>query len=73
MPNVGNLRHDSETRSRMDFLNKKFHKPQIGQQVRCGCHGVHLDTGNFKPVGQKVPMEQHFCLVCGSDTAQGTS
>ena len=28
-----------------------------------------LDTGNFKPVGQQVSMEQPFCL-CGSDTAE---
>ena len=24
----------------------------------------------FLPVGQKVPREQRFCLVCGSNTAE---
>ena len=34
------------------------------------CHGRHVDTGNFKPVGQKVDREQRSCLVCGSDAAE---
>ena len=27
---------------------------------RSGCHGLHVDTGNFKPVGGKVDREQRF-------------
>ena len=49
---------------------KSFRSRRLVSRFRCGCHGLHVDTGNFKPVGQKVPREQRFCLVCGSDTAE---
>ena len=39
-------------------------------RFRCGCHNLHVDTGRFLPVGQKVPREQRLCLVCGSNTAE---
>ena len=39
-------------------------------RFRCGCHGLHVDTGRFLRVGQRVPREQRFCLVCGSHTAE---
>ena len=49
---------------------KHFRSRRLISRFRCGCHGLHVDTGNFKPVGQKVPREQRFCLVCGSNTAE---
>ena len=30
--------------------------------------GLHVDTGQFKPVGQRVDREQRFCPVCGSES-----
>ena len=36
-------------------------------RFRCGCYGLHVDTGQFKPVGQRVDKEQRFCPVCGSE------
>ena len=34
------------------------------------CHGLHVDTGNFKPVGRKVDREQRFCLACDAASAE---
>ena len=39
-------------------------------RFRCGCHGLHVDSGQLKPVAQRVDREQRFCLVCASDTAE---
>ena len=51
---------------------KIFRSLRLVSRFRCGCHmhGLHVDTGNFRSVGQKVDREQRFCLVCGSDTAE---
>ena len=49
---------------------KRFSSRRLVSRFRCGCHGLHVDTGNFKPAGQKVPRGQRSCLVCGSDTAE---
>ena len=49
---------------------KNFKSRRLVSRFRCGCHGLHVDTGRFKPVGQKVDREQRFCLVCASDTAE---
>ena len=49
---------------------KNFRSRRLVSRFRCGCHGLHVDTGNFKPGGQKVPREHRLCLVCGSDTAE---
>ena len=38
--------------------------------LQTDCHGLHVDTGEFKPIGQKVDREQRFCLVCASDTTE---
>ena len=38
--------------------------------IRCGCHGLRVDSGQFKPVAQRVDREQRFCLVSASDTAE---
>ena len=43
---------------------------QLVSRFRCGCHGLHVDTGELKPVGQKVDWEQRLCVVCASDTAK---
>ena len=49
---------------------KKLRNRRLVSRFRCGCHGVHVDTGQFKPVGQRVDREQRFRHVCGSDTAE---
>ena len=36
-------------------------------RFRCGCHGFHVDTGQFK---QRVDRDQRFCDVCAFDTAE---
>ena len=48
---------------------KNFRNCRLVSRFRCGCHGLHVDIGNLKPVEQKVGREQRFCLVCCSDTA----
>ena len=42
----------------------------IVSRFRCGCHGLHVDTGQFKPVEQRVDREQRFCPVFATDTAE---
>ena len=49
---------------------KNFKNRRVFSRFRCGCHGLHVDTGKFKPIGQKVDREQRFCLVCASDTTE---
>ena len=49
---------------------KNLRNRTLISRFRCGCHGLHVDTGRFLPVGQKVLREQRFCLVCGSNTAE---
>lgn len=49
---------------------KNFKRCRLVSRFRCGCHGLHVDTGRFKAVGQKVDREQRFCLVCASGTAE---
>ena len=49
---------------------KNFRSRRLVSRFRCGCHGVHVDSGQFKPVAQRVDREQRFCLVCTSDTAE---
>ena len=49
---------------------KIFKNRRVVSKFRCGCHGLHVDTGEFKPIGQKVDREQRFCLVCASDTTE---
>ena len=48
---------------------KSFKSRKLVTRFKSGCHGLHLDTGNFNPVGQQVSMEQLFCLR-GSETAE---
>ena len=49
---------------------KNFRSCRLVSRFRCGCHGLHVDSGQFKPVAQRVDREQRFCLVCASDTAE---
>ena len=48
---------------------KNFRSRRLVSRFRCGCHGLHVDSGQFKPIAQRVDREQRFCLVCASDTA----
>ena len=43
---------------------------RLVSRFRCSGHGLHEDTGQFKPVEQRVDREQRFCPVCASDTAE---
>ena len=49
---------------------KNFRNRKLVSRFRCGCRGLHVDTSQFKPVGQRVDREQRFCHVCASDTAE---
>ena len=49
---------------------KNFRRHRLVSRFRCGCHGLHVDTGQFKPVEQRVDREQRFCPVCETDTAE---
>ena len=49
---------------------KNFRSRRLVSRFRCGCHGLHVDTGQSEPVAQRVDREQRFCLVCASDTAE---
>ena len=44
---------------------------RLVSRFRCGCHGLHVDTGQFKPVEQRVDRELRFCFVCATDIAEG--
>ena len=37
---------------------------------RCGCHGLHVDTGRLLPLTQQVPREQRHCVFCASGLAE---
>ena len=49
---------------------KNFKTCRVVSRFGRGCHGLHVDTGEFKPVEQKIGEEQRFCLVCASDTIE---
>ena len=49
---------------------KNFRSRRLVSRFRCGCHGLHVDTGQFKPVEQRVDREQRFCPVCATDAAE---
>ena len=49
---------------------KNFRRRRLVSRFRCGCHRLHVDTGQFKPVEQRVDREQRFCPVCETDTAE---
>ena len=49
---------------------KTFRSRRVVSRFRCGCHDLHVDTGNFKPVGPKVDREQRFYLKLLAHTQQ---
>ena len=49
---------------------KNFRNRTLVSRFRCRCRGLNVDTGQFKPVAQRVDREHRFCLVCASDTAE---
>ncbi len=40
---------------------KGFKSRKLISRFRCGCHGLHVDTGRLLPLAQQVPREQHHC------------
>ena len=49
---------------------KTLRSCRLDSRFRCGCHGLHVDEAQFKPVEQRVDREQRSCPVCASDTAE---
>ncbi len=47
------------------FKSRKFIS-----RFRCGCHGLHVDTGRLLPLAQQVPREQRHCIFCTSGSAE---
>ena len=47
-----------------------FRSRRLVSRFRCGCHGLHVGTGNFKPVGRKVDRQRRFVLACDAATAE---
>ena len=41
---------------------KNFRSRTLVSRFRCGCHGLHVDTGQFKPVAQRVDRSTAFVL-----------
>jgi len=40
------------------------------QQFRCGCHGLHVDTGRFGEHSEHCSKEDRVCLVCMSGSVE---
>jgi hypothetical protein len=38
---------------------------------RCGCHGLHVDTGRFGKGSEHCSREDRVCLVCMSGSVEG--
>ena len=49
---------------------KIFRNRRVVSRFRCGCHGLHVDTGEFKPIGQKVDREQRSCVRSTNKTTE---
>ena len=49
----------------MGFKNLK-----LISRFRCGCHGLHVDTGRLLPLAQQVPRGQCHCVFCASGSAE---
>ncbi len=49
---------------------KGFKSRKLISRFRCGCHGLHVDTGRLLPLAQQVPREQRHCLFCASGSAE---
>jgi len=49
---------------------KGFKSRKLISRFRCGCHGLHIDTGRLLPLAQQVPTEQRHCVFCASGSAE---
>ena len=49
---------------------KGFKSRKLISRFRCGCHGLHVDTGRLLPLAQQVPREQRHCVFCTSGSAE---
>ena len=49
---------------------KGFKSQKLISRFRCGCHGLHVDTGRLLPQAQQVPREQRHCIFCASGLAE---
>ena len=49
---------------------KGFKSRKVISRFRCGCHGLHVDTGRLLPLAQQVPREQRHCVFCASGSAE---
>ena len=49
---------------------KSFKNRKLISRFRCGCHGLHVDTGRLLPLAKQVPREQRHCVFCASGSAE---
>ncbi len=49
---------------------KGFKSQKLISRFRCGCHGLHVDTGRLLPLAQQVPRQQCHCIFCASGSAE---
>ena len=49
---------------------KGFKSRKLISRFRCGCHGLHIETGRLLPLAQQVPREQRHCIFCASGSAE---
>ena len=45
---------------------QRFYNRKLISRFRCGCHGLHVDTGRFGQGAQKLAREDRVCQVCCS-------
>ena len=55
--------------STLPFSSQGLQEPKPHQQIRCGCHGLHVDTDRLLPLAHQVPREQRRVL-CAFDSAK---
>ena len=53
-----------------NLLTLLCQEPKLISRFRCGCHGLHVDTGRLLPLAQQVPREQRHCVFCTSGSAE---
>ena len=53
-----------------NLLTLLCQEPKLISRFRCGCHGLHVDTGRLLPLAQQVPREQHHCVFCTAGSAE---
>lgn len=47
-----------------------FYNKKLISRFRCGCHGLHVDTGRFGQGAQKLDREDRVCEVCHSTAVE---